>query len=70
MTTQRSQPTDPNHAHDISLEGTFDFVNTYDMENTFDIEKGFAVVGCDARFRPRLVRRTWGDPLRGRGALA
>ena len=43
MTTQRLQTTDPNHAHDVSLEGTFDFVNTYDLENTFDIEKGFAV---------------------------
>ena len=28
MTTCRLQTTDPNHAHDVSLEGTFDFLNT------------------------------------------
>ena len=30
---------DPNHAHDVSLEGTFDFLNTNDLENGFPLER-------------------------------
>src|SRR5687767_6765016 len=39
MTTRRLHPTDPNHAHDVSLEGTFDFLNTDDLENGFPLDR-------------------------------
>ena len=39
MTTKRLQTTDPNHAHDVSLEGTFDFLNTDDLENGFPLDR-------------------------------
>ncbi len=39
MTTNRLPATDPNHAHDISLEGTFDFLNTNDLENGSPLDR-------------------------------
>ncbi len=39
MTTPRFLPPDPNHAHDVSLEGTFDFLNTDDLENGFRVDR-------------------------------
>src|SRR5688572_28654669 len=39
MTTRRLQATDPNHAHDVTLEGTFDFLNTDDLENGFPLDR-------------------------------
>jgi len=39
MRTHRLQTTDPNHAHDVSLEGTFDFLNTDDLENGFPLDR-------------------------------
>ena len=39
MRTKRLPPTDPNHAHEVSLEGTFDFLNTDDLENGFPLDK-------------------------------
>ena len=31
-------PTDPNHAHDVSVEATFDFLNTDDLEDGFPVD--------------------------------
>lgn len=39
MNTKRLPPVDPNHAHDVSLEGTFDFLNTDDLENGFPLDR-------------------------------
>jgi predicted RNA-binding Zn ribbon-like protein len=39
MKTKLSPAIDPNHAHDVSLEGTFDFLNTNDLENGFPLER-------------------------------
>ena len=39
MKSKRLPPVDPNHAHDVSLEGTFDFLNTDDLENGFPLDR-------------------------------
>jgi predicted RNA-binding Zn ribbon-like protein len=39
MTTQRFPVVDPNHAHDVPLESTFDFLNTDDLENGFRVDR-------------------------------
>jgi predicted RNA-binding Zn ribbon-like protein len=39
MNTKLAPAIDPNHAHDVSLEGTFDFLNTNDLENGFPLER-------------------------------
>jgi predicted RNA-binding Zn ribbon-like protein len=39
MKTNLAPAIDPNHAHDISVEGTFDFLNTDDLENGFRLER-------------------------------
>jgi predicted RNA-binding Zn ribbon-like protein len=39
MTNQRFPVTDPNHAHDVPLESTFDFLNTDDLENGFRVDR-------------------------------
>jgi predicted RNA-binding Zn ribbon-like protein len=39
MTTKRLPTTDPNHAHDVSLESTFDFLNTEELENGFPVDR-------------------------------
>ena len=38
MRTKQIPPTDPNHAHEVSVEGTFDFLNTDDLEDGFPRE--------------------------------
>ncbi len=39
MTNQRFPVIDPNHAHDVPLESTFDFLNTDDLENGFRVDR-------------------------------
>lgn len=39
MKTKLPRATDPNHAHDVSVESTFDFLNTDDLENGFPLER-------------------------------
>jgi predicted RNA-binding Zn ribbon-like protein len=39
MKTKLPPATDPNHAHDVSVESTFDFLNTHDLENGFPLER-------------------------------
>ena len=39
MRNQRFPVTDPNHAHDVPLESTFDFLNTDDYENGFRVDQ-------------------------------
>ncbi len=39
MKTTLPPAADPNHAHDVSLEGTFDFLNTDDLENGFPLDR-------------------------------
>lgn len=38
MNAKLPAPTDPNHAHDVSVEATFDFLNTDDLENGFPLD--------------------------------
>jgi len=39
MRTKQLPGTDPNHAHDVTLEGTFAFLNTDDLENGFPLDQ-------------------------------
>ncbi len=39
MTNQHFPVLDPNHAHDVSVESTFDFLNTDDLENGFRLDR-------------------------------
>lgn len=39
MLTKQQQAGDPDHAHGVDLEATFDFLNTRDTEDGFPIEK-------------------------------
>lgn len=39
MSTERFQPIDLHHAHEVDLEGTFDFLNTLDLDDGFVREK-------------------------------
>lgn len=39
MNTPVPPQTDPNHAHEVSVEATFDFLNTDDLENGFPLER-------------------------------
>jgi predicted RNA-binding Zn ribbon-like protein len=39
MKTMLPPAIDPNHAHDVSVESTFDFLNTDDLENGFRLDR-------------------------------
>jgi len=39
MTNQLFPIVDPNHAHDVPVESTFDFLNTDDLENGFRVDR-------------------------------
>jgi len=39
MKTKVLPATDPNHAHDVSVESTFDFLNTDDLENGSHVDR-------------------------------
>jgi len=39
MTNQLFPIVDPNHAHDVPVESTFDFLNTDDLENGFKVDR-------------------------------
>ena len=39
MTKQHLTVPDPNHAHDVPVESTFDFLNTDDLENGFRVDR-------------------------------
>jgi predicted RNA-binding Zn ribbon-like protein len=39
MKTKVLPATDPNHAHDVSVESTFDFLNTDDTEDGFPVDR-------------------------------
>ncbi len=70
MLTDQARPADPGHAHEVSLDGTFDFLNTDDREDGFPRERLPTLDDALAWFVDRgVIHHEGADRLRAQAAL-